>query len=282
MQDLELLSWDLILALAGRYWNLQTCPAVLRATKKKIRSPCTPGVNMMPRVQHASISERSRQRNNHLPQLGGSWGCGLSLPAAGLRSGVWSQSHPTNLFPSLMPLGKSLILNKTSLLSFGRICPAALWPRKCLQKRGARGMGRRSCRWGSPIFSVLLLPAVSNLIIFFSWTFQGCCSCLAGNFSCSSAASHCCRSLLTQHGSQGPREEWPPSPYQQGDVQVEGPPWHRSEGQGNYLRLQFLQVMPGHSCISGKQEAALPEQRTLLSATSTLKPSSVLIWDKFY
>lgn len=261
MQGLELLSWDLILALAGRYWSLQACPAVLRPTKNKIRSPRTPRDNVMPRAQHASLSERSRQRNSHLPQLGGSWGCGLSLPAAALRSGVWSQSHPTHLSPPSCRLENHLSYIKLPCSPSAGFAPQAC---SCtsVSKRGGLVEWRTGAADGSlPSSQSLLLPAVSSLIIFFfsPWIFHVCCSCLAGNFSCSSATCCCHRSLLTQYCSRGPKEEWPPSPYQQGNLCVEGPSWHRSEEQGNYLRLQFLQVMPGRSCISGKQEAALPE-----------------------
>lgn len=66
------------------------------------------------------------------------------------------------------------------------------------------------------------------------------------------------------------------------ELRVEGPSRCRLEGRGNDLGLQFLQIMPGRSNISGKQEPAVPEWRALLSAVSMLKPSGILIRDKFY
>lgn len=66
------------------------------------------------------------------------------------------------------------------------------------------------------------------------------------------------------------------------ELRVEGPSWCRLEGRGNDLGLQFLQIMPGRSNISGKREPAVPEWRALLSTVSTLKPSGILIRDKFY
>lgn len=140
----------------------------MRATRKKIRSLRTARVSVMPRAQHLSFGGTSRQKN-HLPQPGGRRGCGLPLPAAGWGSGVWSQSHRSNLLPFPMPvLRKSPILNKTSPLPFSRICPTALWLCKCLWKRQAYGMGGgRSQGWGTPLFLVLFLPVVSSCIIFF-------------------------------------------------------------------------------------------------------------------
>lgn len=233
----------------------------------------------MPRAQHPSFSERS---NNHLPRPRRSWNCGLPLPAAGWKCSVRCQSHPASFPRSLMLLRKSLIPNKTSLLPLSRISriwPTALWRFECLWKMWTPGMESRSQVQGTAILSVLFLRAVSSSIISFPWAFQGCCSCLAGNF-CSLATS--CHHSSAHTAAVGGEEEWPPSLYQRGDLCMEGPSWHRSEGWGNDLRLQFLQVMPGCSYISGKQGPAVPEQRTLLSAASTLKPSSVLIWDKFY
>lgn len=263
------------LALAGSYWNLLACPAALRATKKEIRSLCTAKVSVMPRAQQHSFSEMS---NDHLPRPRGSWDRGLPLPAAGWRSSVRSQSHPASLPHFLMLLRKSLIPNKTSLLPLSRIWPTTLWPFECLWKMWTLGMESKSQVQGIPILSVLFLLAVSSSIIFFPWAFQGYCSCLAGNF-CSLATS--CHRSSTHTAAVGGGGMTPFFVPARRSVHG-GSFWHRPEGWGNDLRLQFLQVMPGCSYISGKQEPAVPEQRTLLSAASTLKPSSDLIRDKFY
>lgn len=180
-----------------------------------------------------------------------------------------------------MPLWKSLILSEASLLSFSRICPAALWLRKHLRKRGTQMRGAGAGNGALPSSG----PASAcsfQLYYLFSSASQGYCLCLAGNFCCSPVTSCHRSSLLSEHHSWGAKEERPPSPNQWGDLHVEGPSLHRSEGWGNDLRLQILQVMPEHSYIFGKQEPAVLEHRTLLSAASTLKPSSVLIRDKFY
>lgn len=170
--------------------------------------------------------------------------------------------------------------NKNSLLPLSRICPTAVWPFKCLWKMWARGMGSRSQGQGTPIFSVLFLLVVSSSIIFFSWAFQGCCSCLAGNF-CSPATSCHHSTLLTQQ------------PGREGGMTPSSPSARRSVHGGSLLaqvrgmRKWFEAAIFASnarvcSFISGKQEPAVLEQRTSLSPASTLKPSSVLIWDKFY